>query len=223
MVDFNTKQRENLAEKGQAMPSGAFPIRNRGDLKRAIQSFGRAKNKVLAKAWIIKRAMELDAVDLLPEKWREPTTELQHYGVMGMKWGKRKSGSSSESSPKESPRWTDDQKKKLRNVAIIGGAVALAAGGAYIAHKSGAFNKIKGPSMKPESVSKGSEFIKNSSNLGKETTAFLRDSSRRVASDNAQFRADALKTLKEVESDQFMLQWMKGKGQYEKLVEAARG
>jgi hypothetical protein len=107
MPDFSTKQRENLAEKGQAMPSGAFPIRNRADLKRAIQAFGRAKNPEKTKAWIIHRARQLDAMDLIPEKWieekkithvweRDMTVEadvqefLAHYGKKGMKWGERK-------------------------------------------------------------------------------------------------------------------------------------
>ncbi len=97
-VDFSTKQRENLSDKGQAMPGGGFPIRNRADLKRAIQAYGRAKNKAAAKTWIIKRAKALNATDLLPEGWLEQNAEhmtsvediLEHYGTKGMRWGVRK-------------------------------------------------------------------------------------------------------------------------------------
>jgi hypothetical protein len=71
MPDFSGKQRQNLADKGQAMPGGGYPIRNRADLQRAIQAFGRAKNPTAAKAWIIKRARALNAMDLLPETWSE--------------------------------------------------------------------------------------------------------------------------------------------------------
>jgi hypothetical protein len=51
------------------MSDGAFPIANKSDLKNAIQSFGRAKNKDLAKKHIVKRAKALGASDLIPEKW----------------------------------------------------------------------------------------------------------------------------------------------------------
>lgn len=89
MPDFNTKQRERLAAKNQAMPDGGFPIRNISDLKNAIQAYGRARNKPAVKAWIKKRARELGAEDLLPENWRTDT--IMHYGVLGMKWGIRRS------------------------------------------------------------------------------------------------------------------------------------
>lgn len=105
MPTFSENQREKLADKGQAMPSGGYPIRNRADLKRAIQAFGRAKDPVKTKAWIRKRARELDALDLLPDSWAEKVdathmnsvdellNSLAHYGVKGMHWGVRKKSS----------------------------------------------------------------------------------------------------------------------------------
>lgn len=88
MPDFNQMQRERLAARNQAMPDGGFPIRNVSDLKNAIQSFGRAKNKPAVKAWIKKRAKDLGREDLLPDNWR--TDALMHYGVKGQKWGVRR-------------------------------------------------------------------------------------------------------------------------------------
>lgn len=93
MAEFTTKQREKLADEDEAMPDGSYPIRNRSDLKNAIQAFGRSKNPEKTKAWIKKRARELDAEDLIPESWLEhsdDSTYLVHYGVLGMKWGVRR-------------------------------------------------------------------------------------------------------------------------------------
>ena len=69
MAELDTEARRNLAGRGEALPDGSFPIRNRGDLRDAIQSFGRAKNKAEAKRWIKRRARELDAEDELPDDW----------------------------------------------------------------------------------------------------------------------------------------------------------
>lgn len=68
---FSGKEREKLADEGEAMPDGSFPIRNEQDLKDAIRSVGRAKNEAKAKAWIKKRAKEMGKTDLLPEGWVE--------------------------------------------------------------------------------------------------------------------------------------------------------
>lgn len=65
----STDERERLAEKGQALPDGSFPIASIPDLRNAIQSFGRAGNKPAVKRHIIKRARSLGRIDLLPEGW----------------------------------------------------------------------------------------------------------------------------------------------------------
>jgi hypothetical protein len=69
VADLDTKQRRKLAERGEALPDGSFPIRTKKDLRDAIQSYGRAKNKAEAKRWIKRRATELGAQDELPEDW----------------------------------------------------------------------------------------------------------------------------------------------------------
>ena len=71
--DFSQAQRDEYAASGIAMPDGSYPIPDRGALRRAVQSYGRApeseRDKV--KAHIVKRARALDATDLLPDDWRE--------------------------------------------------------------------------------------------------------------------------------------------------------
>lgn len=95
MAQFTESQRESLSEENLAMPDGSYPIRNRQDLKNAIASYGRTKHPEKVKRWIIKRARDLNATDLIPDSWGTDSVShslyLRHYGVKGMKWGVRKS------------------------------------------------------------------------------------------------------------------------------------
>lgn len=62
-------------------------------------------------------------------------TFLEHYGVKGMKWGKRKDRSEGES------RFSPEQKAKLKRAAVIAGTAAvvgaLAIGSVYVAQNYG--------------------------------------------------------------------------------------
>lgn len=68
--DFSADQRQRMADSGEALPDGSYPIANVSDLKNAIHAFGRAKNSAKVKAHIIRRARALDALDQLPEDWK---------------------------------------------------------------------------------------------------------------------------------------------------------
>jgi len=68
-ADFNSAQRRRMASSGAAMPDGSFPIRNRADLRNAIQSVGRASDYEAAKRHIISRARALNATAMLPKEW----------------------------------------------------------------------------------------------------------------------------------------------------------
>ena len=69
--EFSSDKRQELADKGKAMPDGSFPIESKADLANAVQSVGRAKNVPAAKKHIIAQAKKLGATDALPEEWSE--------------------------------------------------------------------------------------------------------------------------------------------------------
>jgi hypothetical protein len=73
--EFSGATRERMAESGTAMPDGSFPIASRADLMNAIRSVGRAKDYGAARAHIIRRARALNAMEMLPEDWRNKATK----------------------------------------------------------------------------------------------------------------------------------------------------
>jgi hypothetical protein len=75
--EFSQDERDKAADKGQALPDGSFPIKNKDDLKNAVKAYGRAKNKAAAKRHIIKRAKALGATDLLPDGWTKKAQEAE--------------------------------------------------------------------------------------------------------------------------------------------------
>jgi hypothetical protein len=78
--DLDSAERRKLADEGKALPDGSFPIRNREDLRDAVQSFGRAKDKAEAKRWIKKRARELRGEKDLPEACGKSSSRREARG-----------------------------------------------------------------------------------------------------------------------------------------------
>lgn len=74
---YSEEERAAMAEAGEALPDGSYPIKDVEDLKNAIQAYGRAKDKGAAKEHIIKRANDLDAADLIPEEWSADEGEAE--------------------------------------------------------------------------------------------------------------------------------------------------
>lgn len=62
--------REAAADRTQPVSEHPFEITDRDDLQHAIESFARAGNPELVKAFIMKRAHELNAEDMLPGDWK---------------------------------------------------------------------------------------------------------------------------------------------------------
>lgn len=74
-TSFTHEERKDLAKKGEAMPNGKYPIRNRQDLKDAIRLSGSSSMpKEDVKKWIKKRAKELNLEDELLEDWKVEKT-----------------------------------------------------------------------------------------------------------------------------------------------------
>ena len=75
-ADLSEEVRMKLAEKGQALPDGSYPIRNVSDLRNAVHAYGRAKagNKAKVRRHIAKRARALGKPGLIPQEWKEAST-----------------------------------------------------------------------------------------------------------------------------------------------------
>lgn len=68
---WDTEARRKAASKGQAMPGGRFPIKDKRDVQKAIRALGRAKGSHAAvKRHIMARARALGASNLIPDSWK---------------------------------------------------------------------------------------------------------------------------------------------------------
>lgn len=72
MGTHDTEDRRQMAKKGQAMPGGRFPIKDREDLRKAIRLAGHAKHasQSAVRAYIKRRAAALGATDMIPDDWK---------------------------------------------------------------------------------------------------------------------------------------------------------
>ena len=75
--EVSKKSREDLAEKGQAMPDkqsgGRYPIENAEDVENAVNDWGRSGSSPDVKAHIISAAKKVGATAALPEDWEGST------------------------------------------------------------------------------------------------------------------------------------------------------
>lgn len=67
--DYSAEQRRQMADNGEAMADGSFPIKDRADLENAIHLAGHASDPAAAKRHIRKRARALGLEDLIPDSW----------------------------------------------------------------------------------------------------------------------------------------------------------
>ncbi|GAA4175778.1 hypothetical protein [Gryllotalpicola koreensis] len=75
MADYTDAQRKQMADAGQAMPDGSYPIKTTEDLRNAIRAVGRGNDDHTAiRKFIIRRAKALNATTLLPKSWKPDGT-----------------------------------------------------------------------------------------------------------------------------------------------------
>lgn len=67
--DYSADERKTMADKGEAMAGGRFPIKTPQDVTNAVHDWGRAGSAADVKAHIISRARSLGATDKLPDGW----------------------------------------------------------------------------------------------------------------------------------------------------------
>jgi hypothetical protein len=83
LADVTDKDRQEMGKSGVALPDGSYPIPDKTFLGKAIQAFGRAKDKAAAKSHIIKRARALGASSMLPSGWVDGVSasdDVHHEG-----------------------------------------------------------------------------------------------------------------------------------------------
>jgi hypothetical protein len=76
--DLSHEARMEAAANGEALPDGSYPTRDRAELQAAIESYGRETgNKNELRRYLIRRAVALNATDLIPDDWE---VEIEHGG-----------------------------------------------------------------------------------------------------------------------------------------------
>jgi hypothetical protein len=87
LAKISPEERLELADKGIAMPDGAYPIRDEEDLKNAIQAYGRAKatDRAAVRRHIAKRARALKKSALIPMQWKNAESMAAAQRVASMR------------------------------------------------------------------------------------------------------------------------------------------
>ena len=119
--EISEEERKELAKKGEALPDGSFPIRNKSDLENAVHAYGRAKDKEKAKRHIIRRAKALEATDQLPADWEGSTKKENKFMEGGAKmsfWEELKSFLKGKGVDVEGDSFAEDRVKEAAAEAI---------------------------------------------------------------------------------------------------------
>ncbi|MGW1071576.1 hypothetical protein [Streptomyces sp. NPDC002537] len=79
---YSAQQRRVMAARGQAMTDGAYPIRTRADLRRAIRAVGRGgADHDAIRRHIIQRATALGLASMIPDTWNKDGSMKESAGL----------------------------------------------------------------------------------------------------------------------------------------------
>lgn len=68
--DLSHEARMEAARKGEALPDGSYPTRDCGELKDAVQAYGRETgSKPKLRRYLIRRSVELGCTENIPDDW----------------------------------------------------------------------------------------------------------------------------------------------------------
>lgn len=71
-VAFSQAERQDMADKGEALPDGSYPIPNAIYIEKAVDDYNRTNAGEDVKKHIIQRAVDLKSTDKLPSDWVDP-------------------------------------------------------------------------------------------------------------------------------------------------------
>ncbi len=114
---YSREQRQQMAENGDALPDGSFPIADQADLENAIVALPRAKDQAAAKAHIMKRAKELGLEDMLPPEMMQGEEGEEGEAAPAAAPAPAAGGGGGGDAPAPAPRRMEDEKSLEEQLA----------------------------------------------------------------------------------------------------------
>lgn len=69
--DYSHDARMQAAREGKALPDGSYPTRDCGELKKAVEAYGRETgDKTVLRRYLIRRSVALGCTEHIPDDWR---------------------------------------------------------------------------------------------------------------------------------------------------------
>lgn len=164
---YDTKDREQMAKSGEAMPDGSYPIKDQEDLENAIHAVGRgnADHDAIRKH-IIARAKALGHSDLIPDNWAADGS-LKQQNAAATPLARRKKERHRAVPLLPEVRFFNTEQIEIREADTVGNLVALHGlviryGVAYEVHdRAGVFEEKMAPGVAQDVLDGDTRFLFN--------------------------------------------------------------